>query len=532
MFSSTELISFVFANESDVYYGDDLIKRDLNQYLWDRLHQNYKAVYFLSAESNGFAVRSYGDLCCKEYTPGRKTFFNFCNGGSTQREFGNWLQRQLRGKSDEAAAFVCSLEDFCTVLSDSQWDSVLREILETKNRTGIFVLTASATAERTAKLFLESPVFEKLQESTVVDLRSGTKRELYGALKKRKGDNCVFLNTFSWERLRAVLLHLVMENSDRCESYSKLDMMTDYLYAYCRNPDLADRETLFRREMPVDYLLYTNLYDQLSNERTWQKFQEASQRYQKIERGSLSAELRVPVLRDKNSYAGRCMKIKLPGWIVEDEELAEQSAGLLRKICQDVSVPMNRAENQEIISAAEEFLNQLEVFQPGDLETYVQMLNALRFCVNHVYTEPEDRTEQIIKVIQMYRDAISVCQAEFLLERQLTGICDCQPEGKLHSVALDQTKEKLMLLKQGKKRYFDLISAMELELGLKMPDLEKNDSSWEKLEQEVRDFRLLAEIDTAKAIPDSEKHPEPEKEEKKKFVITDSLFRYKPPVID
>ena len=193
-------------------------------------------------------------------------------------------------------------------------------------------------------------------------------------------------------------------------------------------------------------------------------------------------------------------------------------------------------ENMEmvkaVISAAEEFLNQLEVFQPGDLETYVQMLNALRFCVNHVYTEPEDRTEQIIKVIQMYRDAISVCQAEFLLERQLTGICDCQPEGKLHSVALDQTKEKLMLLKQGKKRYFDLISAMELELGLKMPDLEKNDSSWEKLEQEVRDFRLLAEIDTAKAIPDSEKHPEPEKEEKKKFVITDSLFRYKPPVID
>lgn len=525
MFSSTELISFVFANETDTYFGEDLIKRDLNQYLWDRLHQNYDAVYFLSAEANGFAIHTYGDLCCREYVPRRKTLFSLLGSGSAQNEFGNWLQRQLRGKAGETAAFVCPLEDFCTVLGDSQWDSVLTEIAEMKNRTGIFVLTASATVEKTAKLLLESPVFEKLQETAVTDLRSGAMQKLYGALKNRKWDHCVFLNTFSWERLRTMLLHLVLEHPDRCESCSKLDELTEYLYAYCRNPAFADQEAVFHREMPVDYLLYANLYDQLSTERTWKKFESASKNYQRQEyfrENTKPAATRLPVLRDRNSYAGRCMRIKLPGWIVQKEETAEESAGLLHRICDAVSSPMNRVENPEIISAAEYMLNQLDAAYNCDTETYLHILGALKFCVDHVYTQSEKETEQLLEVIQKHRDLISICQQHFILERELNLSRSTLTEGKMHSVALQQMEAKLFTLEQLKKKYLDLVSAMEL--GLKMPVAEGNIKTMlENLEQEIEHFGRLSR-DPEVAGPSDE---EPEEE----YILTSEFYDFRPPVV-
>ena len=531
MFSSTELISFVFANETDLYYGDDLIKRDLNQYLWDRLHMNYDAVYFLSAEENGFAIRTYGDLRCREYVPGRKRIFGILSGNSAQADFGNWLLRQLRSKAGETAAFVCPLEDFCTVLANGQWDDILAEIAGAKNRTGIFVLTASATAEQTTKLLLESPVFEKLQEFAVTDLRCGAMRELYSSLKKRKSDNCVFLNTFSWERLRAMLLHLVMENPDRCESCTKLDLLTEYLYEYCRNPEFADGEGIFHREMPMNYLLYSNLYDQLSAERTWKKFEASSERYQKqgcFCKTASDAETRAPILRDSNSYAGRCMKIKLPGWMEEKEPAAEQAAGLLQKICDAVSAPMNRVENPEIASAAESFLNQLEAVYDSDSDTYIQVLSALKFCVLKIYTELKEETAQIMEVIQKYRDSISVSQQYFVLERELMLSRARLTEGELLGAALQQLKVQLYTLEKVKKRYLDLVGAMEL--GLKVPVSEGSIKGMlEELEKEIQHLDRFTNPSESVPVPEEEAEEEPE-EEQEEFLAAPWMYDYRPPV--
>lgn len=529
MFSSKELISFVFANENDIYYGDDLLKLDLNQYLWERLHGSYEAVYFLSAEENSFRVRCYGDLCCKEYVPAKKKLFGF--GGKTeQREQGNWILQQLRRKSGEAAAFVCSLEDFCAVLSDSRWDTALEDIADEKNRTGIFVLTASTTAEKTTKLLLESPVFEKLRESAITDLRSGAVRELYSTLKKRKWDNCLFLNIFTWERVRALLLHLIMEDPSRCESCGQLDAMADYLYAYLRDPDVAGGERLLPDELPAGYLMYQSLYEQLGKEHIWKKLQNQTACYagEPCRERWENAGTEVPVLRDQNSYAGRCMKIRLPKWLKNDEMAGPQALRQLENICCQVSAPKNRAENQTVIAAAEDFLGQIDAVHDCDPDTYLRVLRALEFCVAQVYLAADDeKSASVQTIIEKQREAIRFSGDCFILQRELELSRAHTTGGKLQSVALQQMEDRLCILQQIRGKHDDLIAAMELEL--KMPAATSNIANQlaelERAIDRLQSQSVEPEPEPEPILPDIPE-PEPEPEE---FVLTADSYNFRPP---
>ncbi len=542
MFSSKELISFVFANENDIYYGDDLLKRDLNQYLWERLHGNYEAVYFLSADEDSFRVRSYGDLRCSEYTPKKKKLFGLLGGNSEQSELGGWIQRQLCAKPDSTAAFVCSLDDFCSVLSYPQWDPVLESIAEEKKRTGIFVLTASATAEKSAELLLTSPVFEKLHETTVTDLRDGSLRDLYSTLKKRKGDSCVFLNSFTWEHVHGVLLHLAMEYPDRCESCEELDMLSEYLYAYLRDPDFARDEQLLSEEPVAGYPMYDELYAWLRNERNWKRFEKRAVLFEHNGRKHMHTDLSptdVAVLRAPNSYAGRCMKIKLPEWFGSEPDAQEQAQGVLHSIYAEVSVPKNKVENPKIIAFAEKSINQLDTVAYGDTETYNFVLDALKFCVGQIYASDEDeKTERILALLQKKQDAIGIFSQYFIMQRNLSFTQTCPTEGKLQSVTLQQLKSEFYTLGQIKKRYVDLISAMELEL--KMPAKSEHISdileeltveleSFEQKLENVPDDIMLTEY-AEDELPLSE--PEPIREEEQEemdFILTPDVYGFIPP---
>lgn len=525
MFSSKELISFVFANENDTYYGDDLIKRDINHYLWKQLHSNYDAVYFLSAEENSFCVRSYGDLACSQYVPRRKLF----GGSFAQNGLGSWIQGQLRAKPGKTAAFVCPLEDFCAVLSGNRWDAVLEAIAEDKKRTGIFVLTASATAERTTKLLLESPVFEKLRETAVTDLRGGAVREMYGTLKKRKGDDCVFLNTFPWERIRALLLHLVMEYPDRWDSCGQLDVLTEYLYALLHDQALADSEQVLHNELPARYLMYTTLYEQLIRDRTWKAFEARSADFAKRGRSCKHAAnvgSTVPVLRDWNSYAGRCIKIKLPQWISREEIAADKAEELLHGIQCEISAPKNRLENGNIVAAAEKFLDQLDAVYDGDTDTYNQVLSSLLFCIRHVYVEPQtEEAADALKIIRKRSDAIKVSQMSFSLRRNLKLNQSQLTEGKLQSATLRQLEEQLSALEPLKKTYQDLICAMELEMTVhgsteNVKDMQK------ALDQEIGYYQKIARRPELKP-EDSVKD---ERISEEVFILTTDDYSFIPPV--
>ena len=466
MFSSKELISFVFANENDTYYGDDLLKRDLNQYLWEQLHGSYEAVYFLTAEEDKFRIASFGDCCCKEYVPAKKKWKGFGGKATEQSEQGNWIQQQLQGKSNETAAFVCSLEDFCAVLSDSRWDAVLENIAWDKKRTGIFVLTASATAERTTDLLLESPVFVKLRENAVVDLRSGSLRELYSTLKKRKWDNCTFLNCVSWDHVRAVLLHLAMAYPERFESCGELDKMADYLYAYLREPNMAE-ERLLPGDLPAGYLLYEQLYEQLSKEYVWKKLRNMAECYagsacrERLRNGGME----IAVLRDHNSYAGRCLKIHLPAWIRKEETAGPRAKEMLKDICCQVSAPKNRKENRRITDEAEKFLNHLEAVQTGDVDSYLRILRALRFCVSQVYMDPAwEKSADVLKIIEAHDRATTLSGVCFIRQRELELSRANGAVGTLNNYVLAQTQTQLENYRKTLQTLDDLVNSRELLL--------------------------------------------------------------------
>ncbi len=468
MFSSKDLISFVFANENDTYYGEDLLKRDLNQYLWDRLHRNYEAVYFLSAQGSSFQVSSYGDLRCNAYTPGKKKLFGLLSGNAEQTELGGWIQRQLRAKPEGAAAFVCPLDDFCSVLSDPKWYPVLEDIAQEKKRTGIFVLTASTTAEKSADLLLTSPVFEKLRETTVTGLRGGAVIDLYSTLKKRKMDSCVFLNTMSWEQVHGLLLHVVMEHPDRCASCEQLDAMTEYLYAYVRDSEFARTERLIGNGQMAGHLTRVSLYAWLENQRNWKKFEERVALFDPAGRNRMQREwspANVAVLRDPGGYAGRCTEIELPGWL--SEEAAQQGQRLLRSIAEQVSSPKNRRENPQIETIAESLLNRLDAVRYGDGESCLWILEALKFCVSQVYSPAEQpRTKRVLEILQTRIDAIDIFDQHFARKRDLQVAENSFGVGKLQNMALHQLKASVAEREKMKESLVDLVRAAELQLEM------------------------------------------------------------------
>ncbi len=551
MFSSKDLISFVFANENDTYYGDDLLKRDLNQYLWERLHENYESVYFLSAEDDSFRVRSYGDLRCNEYTPKKKKIFGLLGSSSDQSDLGNWIQRQLCAKSDSTAAFVCSLDDFCSVLSDPKWYPTLESIAEDKKRTGIFVLTASATAEKSANMLLTSPVFEKLHETAITDLRDGAPRDLYGTLKKRKWDNCIFLNSFTWERVHDLLLHLVVEYPDRYESCEKLDTMSEYLYTYLRDPDFAREEFLFAEEYGFGYPMYEELFTRLKNERNWKNFEKKVAAFEKSERKRQCTDLSpndVAVLRSPNSYAGRCMIIRLPDWLNDNPQEAEKAQATLQSIYSEVIAPKSKVENPEIISFAEKLINRLDTVAVGDAESYNFVLSTLKFCVDHIYSPHNDeKTAGILSILQKKQDAIGIFDQHFMTQRNLKLMQISVNEGSIQSITLQQLNANFYILDQAKKKFVDLIDSMELNLEMSA----KSSSISEVLETltlEIKNIeKNLADIPKNKPLsdvaviepltpmpePEPEIYPEPEPPEKEQediFVITDEDRNFIPPI--
>lgn len=516
MFSSKELISFVFANENDTYYGEDLLKLDLNQYLWEQLHESYDAVYFLSAGDKSFQVRSFGDLCCEKYTPKKFKLF----GGTPQQEQGKWLLDQLKAKPGRTAAFVCPLEDFCSILSDSRWDEVLEDIVSEKKRSGIFVLTASATAEQTSALLLESPVFEKLRETSVTDLRGGALRELYGTLQRRKADSCLFLNAFSWERVHGLLLHLALEHPDRIESAAQLDRMTDYLYAWLLDPDAAGGEPL-SWELPPCYLSYEKIYEQLRNDHIWAKLAEQSTVYAHSEHRERTRErsgIDVPVLRDITTYAGRCLKLRLPRWMQEEEDVREYAQILLKNIRSAVQNPKNRVENRQIASAAEGILDQMHTVRKGDTNTLLQILKALKFCVNYIYTaENEPIAQDVTELIEMHNSVIFESGQCFLLRWNLEHT-KTYSQGKYADTFLAHDEEQLKNKERLLKENTDAISVRELRLS--SPDLS---GDLQTLEKNIRRLEEPVPEPIAEPVPEEHREPEIREEEEPKLIDEDEL---------
>ena len=502
MFSPNDLIHLVFADEADTYYCEDLLKPDLHQYLWLKLHEKYSSVYFLTLAENTFSVQTYGDLNCKPYEPPPK--FLTWMGGSEMKDFGKWVLKQLTSKRLESAAFVCSLEDFCQAAENRDWAGTLEGIAGEKARTGIFVLTVPVSVERSRPLLLHSRVFELLREKAVLDVRTGALREIYGSIKRNKGESCVFLNAFSWDRVYPILLHVMLEQPGRFLSQKDMEAVIGYLVRYLADLKLQRDQPLFRTRMPSSDMQFRELYDELKDEKVWTRLVDRSLK----ERSSADnrAEHTEPAMgfhmtRDKSGYAGKCMTLRLPSGIQRLDPQG-RAAGLLLDIQRELLAPKNRDENEMLAAKAAGFLAKLEAVPPDDPDTCKRILEAVHFCVTWMYVRESEEEKRVLEIVESLETYVKISDQYWLARKNVDLYKLQNASGTITDIKIQQAQKQLEAQEKILRTYQDLVSASSMELSI-LSFSDNITEQMEKLDRAVEKFRSARNTVNQGGIPES-----------------------------
>lgn len=422
MFSSQNMISLVFANENDTYYRDDLQKLKLDQHLWYLLHQDhFKTVYYLRRDGDWLCPRSFGDKDAEPFNKIQRLW---------DKQLLKWLPEQMCMSPDKAVAVVCSLQEFCELFSDDKCRKVFQKLQKNPSRTGILVLVASATAERSSQLLLSCPVFDYLGETVITGQRGGALRDLYAPLYRWEGYH--FLNEFTKERVRGVLRHVIMDHPDRLVSLDHLDQLADYLEKYLSGIARPGGEGLFGASFPSYYMTFEDLYTRLCDRNVWEGLESRVARGLSPKRENRTS----PILRERATYAGKCLQLKLPErfktetrlpgeseeqWAkreAKDRERREQILNLLWEIRNMVAAPKNKPENPNIQEAAGYFVNYLEHLDSVMVDAraaFLETLRALRLCLEWIYLESEksgeSKEQTLLQIIRLQKSMIPQCES-------------------------------------------------------------------------------------------------------------------------
>lgn len=464
MFSSNALVHLVFADPMDEYCSDGLLKLDLDRYLWLKLHERFSSVYFLRAEDHGFAVKTFGDRKAKNYEPSQgflKSMKGIFSGKSETQRFGDWMLEQMKSMRSEAAAFVCSAEDFCRTASGADWNAVLRQLAGEKNRTGILVLKMPLEAERSRELLLESPAFAQLGDATVSDLRGGSLQPLFPTLANGKKDACCFLSPSSGEGLHAILLRLQLENPQLIVSEEESRAAEEYLRRYLRNLHLQESEPLFRSGEPALYLSYRDLYLQLKDKRVWNELLARARNQSRLSEGMLLPAAALPL--DRTGITGRCA-----GKLFTENLSAGTSSSrppIPDRILANLLTPRNRPENKAVAEAMEGFLQKLSAADPEDGETFQKIVEALGFCADWLYV-PEEREEKEIVLALVERQNINLELSSLKYQTRNKFQNASLAGGDLLDAKLRQMKIQADTIQRTADQYQDLISSSMLDLSL------------------------------------------------------------------
>ncbi len=401
MFLSNELIQLVFADENDVFYGEDLTELDLEQYLWLRLHRSrYAAVYFLRAspKEGSFSVRCFaGDRKCRPFDPDQQKGLKWLLG-KRENELGKWMLDQLRDRSNPAA-LVCPLTDFCAVAAQESWEPVLRELAADKKRSGVLVLTAPPEAEAGTELLLRSKAFEWLEDTAILDARKGTQRNLFGFLQRRKTpEACVFLNAVTEENLEGILRNAELSRPGPILTGEDRMNMGAYLAAYLRSPRWQREEPLFNHNLPGAYLRYKDLRVWLGQDKVWNALIQRS-RNQEQSRTAGHAPL---VCRSTRGKVGDCIErvFNMSGKLIADPAVA----GLWDPVLDSLMTPGVAPADPRLAESMDRLTVFLTTADQRDGENCRRILEVLQtFC--RVLGEPELGEERLDRCLRLEQSA-------------------------------------------------------------------------------------------------------------------------------
>lgn len=406
MFSSNNLISYVFANDQDTYYADDLLSLNLEQYLWKSLRRDYHTVYFLRGTNDGlFTVRTFGDKDAAPCPPPAK---QSRRGPTNEEAFGNWMLHQLCLDRNKAVAFICPMTTFCRVFSRDAWAPVLKQLAHAERRTGIIVLTASPYAEDSRELLLNSPVFDLLNETAVTESRQGMSRPLYAAIRSKKPRHFLCLNAFTKERVRDLLIHVYAADPVRPLPRCGLDVLAEHLAAYLQGT-MPMPEPLAEAFPSPLYLTYANLYDQLCSRSVWDQVLDCVQ-HPLRDRFPESDVPCLSILRAPKCYGGRCLNLRLPSWVCGTTDFnGRHPEDILLNIRNTVSAPGNRPDSPQIAASACQFLDHLDSLAEGDCNTYLLLLQAVEFCTEQIHLPADSAVDSKFQEAMHIADDLKFC---------------------------------------------------------------------------------------------------------------------------
>ena len=455
MFLSNAYIQLVFADDTDTYYCDDLLQFDLNRYLWRFLHENgCRTVYYINEEKNGKpTVWNYGERGAADYTGQR--WLQSCIGNTSEDEhFLKWIQDRLQEK--EKNAVVCPLEVFCRLTGRVK---NIGKVLDSQERSGSIILVAPPDAERTGKLLLtENPVFDVLGIQYILTARGAETADYYNYLKHRSDGACVFLNSYTAERLTVLLKHVVFRHFERCPAEGDLQLMGEYLFFYLNNRFLQLEEPVFETGFDLRAPTYSALYNQLIREKVWTGLVSRSAavrpygsvlKYLKNTYPELTTDLSERQARedvwaawDPNSPEGRCMHIRPR----DDGSAADSFIDKTRhrKHLNDLWRHLRRyggknQMNADIREAMLDFLGQLDGIigsQTGDYRTYRRLVYGLSLFAEYRYRRDPETVGQMIAYLKGY----IACSARlFELDRKYRRLAGTVPAVASNNVTMAGT---------------------------------------------------------------------------------------------
>jgi hypothetical protein len=168
-------------------------------------------------------------------------------------------------------------------------------------------------------------------------------------------------------------------------------------------------------------------------------------------------------------------------------------------------------------------LQRLEIVRYGDTGSYLQILEALEFCMNWLYCEEES---QILSIIKQMEDTVTICeqcyQLSFNLQLQ-------QPQGQnlLHTKSTNQLRENLNVCLELRNRSIDLTKASIIGLSMSTVDAQITQQV-EQLQEKIQQFG--AQLPDTAPIPEAQAEPEEEEEDLSEFVLTAEDYDIRPSV--
>ena len=432
MFSQNALVQFVFADERDNVFWNGIFRAELNKYLFCVLHEKYSFTYFIETTGGKPSVNYYGDQSAERYKP--KALF----GGSLENQLAKWMLNQLKNKKHPCAIIV-RLETFCDLFEKEE--KIMREIAEKYRNSqcgGTIVLVASHNSDKNIPYLMNSPIFDYLDEASVLMLRNTDKIDnLYSLLKTSKHSACVFLNSYTRERITELVTGVAVRSANRYPGQNTVRRMANYLTSYLNRPDMQMREQrIFDRDFPFLCPSYQEIYERLGKKHLWEVLCERSLDYARNHPDELTdhavdhlCQLAHFIYND-NSIQMKCMKLCIPGALY-DGIYDGKTIDDLNEIFSLVRSPHNRSVNPKIAAKINSFMTKLNsAQQTADKNTCSRIVAGILLCVKWLTVEDDNETV-VLEKICMTENCVDASAALFNLQRQKEGFIPAEQQKKI-----------------------------------------------------------------------------------------------------